>query len=152
MNLQKQIQTWQQTHFHLLKVRLLSYAFNTPPTVREIRLRILGKLSPMIEKTLISDFLWRCGASFSAVYSQEKRGAWRDLFSCWVFNEIGFFETFYRFSIRKSRWFERPTLRGCHWILDSWQRWRFASTLPCQKTNPDGVIGGQKCAIVGRFW
>ena len=60
MNLQKQIQIWQQTHFHLLKVRLFSYAFNTPPTVREIRLRILGKLSPMIEKTLISDF---CGGA-----------------------------------------------------------------------------------------
>ena len=38
--------------------------------------------------------------------------------------------------------FERPTLRGCHYRYMLRQGWRFASTLPYQKTNPDGVIGG----------
>ena len=52
----------------------------------------------------------------------------------------------------KRRVFERPTLWGCHWILDSWQRWRYASTLPCQKTNPDGAIGGVNWVKVAWSW
>ena len=46
--------------------------------------------------------------------------------------------------------FERPTLRGC-------QRWGALGrvkplrtlTLPCQKTNPDGVICGCEVAEIG---
>ncbi|EEX71966.1 hypothetical protein GCWU000325_01509 [Alloprevotella tannerae ATCC 51259] len=46
--------------------------------------------------------------------------------------------------------FERPTLRGC-------QRWGALGrvkplrtlTLPCQKTNPDGVICGCVVAKIG---
>ena len=53
-------------------------------------------------------------------------------------------------AFRPSDVFERPTLRGC-------QRWGALGrvkplrtlTLPCQKTNPDGVIlGGKRLEMV----
>ena len=47
--------------------------------------------------------------------------------------------------------FERPTLWGWQFYYAPRQRWRAASTLPYQKTNPDGVICGRKCAIVDDF-
>ena len=49
------------------------------------------------------------------------------------------FSRFFRFCIDTFlRDFERPTLGVI--ILLLMQGWRFASTLPCQETNPDGVI------------
>ena len=47
--------------------------------------------------------------------------------------------------------FERPTLWGWQFYYAPRQRWRCTSTLPYQKTNPDGVICERKCAIVDDF-
>ncbi len=46
--------------------------------------------------------------------------------------------------------FERPTLRGCQFVgaLDRVKALR-TLTLPCQRTNPDGVICGRVVAEVG---
>ena len=56
--------------------------------------------------------------------------------------------TFFRRTLGR---FERPTLRGWQFYYASRQRWRCTSTLPYQKTNPDGVICGRKWAIVDDF-
>ena len=47
--------------------------------------------------------------------------------------------------------FERPTLRGCQFAgaLDRVKALR-TLTLPCQMTNPDGVICG--CVVVKMGW
>ena len=57
----------------------------------------------------------------------------------------------YTFFRRKFVCFERPTLWGCQFTYAPRQRWRCTSTLPYQKTNPDGVICGRKWAIVDDF-
>ena len=57
----------------------------------------------------------------------------------------------YAFFRRALGRFERPTLRGCQFYYAPRQRWRCTSTLPYQKTNPDGVICERKCAIVDDF-
>ena len=46
--------------------------------------------------------------------------------------------------------FERPTLRGCQrWATLCRVKAHRALTLPCQKTNPDGVIlGGKRLEMV----
>ena len=57
-------------------------------------------------------------------------------------------------AFRTSDVFERPTLRGCQLrvTLDRVKTLRIL-TLPCQKTNPDGVICGGAVAEMGwRGW
>ena len=56
--------------------------------------------------------------------------------------------TFFRRALGR---FERPILRDWQFYYAPRQRWRCASTLPYQKTNPDGGICDGRRAIVGDF-